>query len=305
VHQAGAGGHVAQSDARAQAGDRHPEGIAVRTTDVRSWLETLEEQSAPEPDAAFVARLEARLRTMDQVPDIEPSAPRRRRAGWVVAAAPVAALTAAAAAAMTLLPSEPKPKSLTTADPGVTAPSLLPEATPSSEPTPTTAPPAVAIAPTVAPSPAGAPTPTTVQRRPVAIGPASGPGGDSPATTAVTAPRATDTTVAKPEPTTTVPPAPPAPQSMSLQCTTGVTGGSGVVRCEWSQSTSAQFRWYRLWRESEGAPPAVVFQSDNRTAITYYDTQVQLGARYYYKVDVIDGSGNVIAQSSVVPASCC
>jgi len=85
---------------------------------------------------------------------------------------------------------------------------------------------------------------------------------------------------------------------------TGVTNGSGSVRCEWSQTTSPQFRWYRLWRQSSGSP-AVVYQSDNRATITYSDTQVQIGTRYYYKLEVVDGSGNVIARSTVVPTSCC
>jgi len=265
----------------------------------------MEGQSVPEPDAAFMARLESQLRTMDQSPVAE-TGPRRtgRRARWLVAGAPIAALTAgAAAAAMTLLPHDPKPKNVTAADPGVTVPVTVPETTPSTEPSPAGAPEAVVVPTTVAAPVTGGPTPTTLpQKRPVAVGPASGPGGDSPATTAVTTPRTTETTVGTPAPTTTVP---PAPASMTLQCVTAVSGGSPAVRCEWSQNTSSQFRWYRLWRQSADSPPAVVYQSDNRPTTVAYDTQVQSGGRYYYKVDVIDGSGNVIAQSTVVPVSCC
>jgi hypothetical protein len=81
--------------------------------------------------------------------------------------------------------------------------------------------------------------------------------------------------------------------------------GGPVVRCEWNQNTASNFRWYRLWRESAGSPPAVVFQSDNRPTVTYYDQQVQSGTHYYYKVDVVDASGNVLAYSPIVPVTCC
>jgi hypothetical protein len=49
-----------------------------------------------------------------------------------------------------------------------------------------------------------------------------------------------------------------------------------------------------------------VFQSDNRSTTSYVDKQVQAaGTRYYYKVDVVDAAGNVLAYSPVVPVTCC
>jgi hypothetical protein len=97
----------------------------------------------------------------------------------------------------------------------------------------------------------------------------------------------------------------PAPETLSLHCTAGVSGGNPTVFCGWSQSSSATFKWYRLWRESAGSPPAIVFQSDNRSTTGYYDHGVQSGTNYYYKVDITDGAGNVIGTSTVATTACC
>src|SRR5947208_1771455 len=99
----------------------------MRTSELRGWLEQLEESRAPDPSPVFVAKLEGDLQAMDQAGEADGEhrrpARRTRRARLLVAAGPVAALTAAAAAAaVTLLPSDPHPRRVTTADPGVTAP---------------------------------------------------------------------------------------------------------------------------------------------------------------------------------------
>ena len=84
-----------------------------------------------------------------------------------------------------------------------------------------------------------------------------------------------------------------------------MSGGNAVVGCHWSETTSANFRWYRLWRESQGSPPAIVYQIDNRSTTGYYDHAVQAGTNYYYKVDITDAAGNVIGQSNIVTTACC
>jgi hypothetical protein len=244
---------------------------------------------------------------MDQVLDVEDSRPPARRAHRrraLVAAGPIAALTAAAAAAaVTFLPHDPKPNQVSTADPGVTAPAPpSPDGPPGTDVAPpASTPTTITSAPWL---PAGTPSPstppTTAAARHVAPnGPATG-NNAHPATTE--APRPAPTTVVV-SPTTTVP---PATESMTLHCTTSMPSGSPAVSCSWSANTSAGFRWYRLWRQSASASPAVVFQSDNRSTTAYVDHQVQAaGTRYYYKVDVVDAAGNVLAYSPVVPVTCC
>ena len=83
----------------------------MRTSELRGWLEQLEESRAPEPSPVFVAKLEADLLAMDQAGEADGKqrrpARRTRRTRLLVAAGPVAALTAAAAAAaVTLLPGD-------------------------------------------------------------------------------------------------------------------------------------------------------------------------------------------------------
>jgi hypothetical protein len=273
----------------------------MRTSELRGLLEQLEDAAAPEPSPVFVAKLEADLRAMAEV-DADPaprhSAGRRRR--LLLAGAPVAALTAAAAAAaMTLLPAKPDPRQVKTADPGVTTPAPPLEQPPSSVPTPTTmtvAPPPW-LPPAAAPPAASPPTTAAVHARPVTAAP--GP-GEHPTPTVVP-PREPVNTTVPPVTTTTV----PAPETLSLHCMTGTTGGNPVVGCTWSPSTSPSFKWYRLWRESQGSPMTVVFQSDNKTTTKYYDQAVQAGTNYYYKVDVTDAAGNVIGTSTVAPVTCC
>ncbi len=75
--------------------------------------------------------------------------------------------------------------------------------------------------------------------------------------------------------------------------------------CGWGQSTSPSFAWYRLWREAQGSSPSIVFQSDNRSTVKYYDQAVQAGTNYYYKLDITDAAGNVVGTSNIVTISCC
>jgi fibronectin type 3 domain-containing protein len=84
-----------------------------------------------------------------------------------------------------------------------------------------------------------------------------------------------------------------------------MSGSNGVIFCGWSQSTSSAFKSYRLWREAQGSSLVVVYQSDNAGTTGYYDTAVQTGTNYYYKVDVVDAAGNVIGRSNIVALSCC
>jgi hypothetical protein len=280
----------------------------MRGAELREWLDRLETEPVPEPDPAFVARLEADLRAMDhtagaeaETDDRRPAARRSRRARLLVAAGPVAALTvAAAAAAVTLLPHDPAPKQVTAANPGVTAPAPPPAPPDTEVPRPASTPTTVGSAPWLPPTSPSPSTPPTTAKAQRAVPTGTGTGSNEhPGTTDV--PPAPTTTTAVP-PTTTPP---PATESMTLQCTTAMPSGAPVVRCEWGANTASNFRWYRLWRQSAGSSPAVVFQSDNRPTVTYYDQQVQAGTNYYYKVDVIDGSGNVLAYSPIVSVSCC
>jgi hypothetical protein len=274
----------------------------MRTSELRGWLEQLEDAAAPEPSPVFVAKLEADLRAMGQPDGVDtgeaPRSGHSRRARVLLAAAPVAALTAAAAAAaMTLLPAKPNPRQVKTADPGVTTPAPPPEQPPSSVPTPTMIAPPPWLPPTAAPPAASPPTTAAVHTAPVTVAP--GP-GEHPTPTIV-APREPVSTTVPPVTTTTV----PAPETLTLHCTAGMANGNPVVGCTWSPSTSASFKWYRLWRESQGSPMAIVFQSDSQTTTKYYDQAVQAGTNYYYKVDVTDAAGNVIGTSAVAPVTCC
>ena len=269
----------------------------MRGTELRDLLGRLEETPAPEPSALFVAKLEAELRTTDQTIATETPRPRRRRA--LVAAAPIAALAAAAAAAAaTLLPSDPHPRQVNTADPGVTAPAPSPETPSTSTPEPTPTPTTVVVAPPWLP-PVTAPAPPTTGPSHAASAPFAPRPADGPAPTIVGPGKPVTTTV--PPPTTTV----PAPEALSLHCTPGVAGGNPIVGCGWNQSTSSSFAWYRVWREVQGSSLVVVYQSDNRSTVSYYDQAVQSGTNYYYKVDITDAAGNVIGTSNVVAVSCC
>src|SRR6266480_4393057 len=142
----------------------------MRTSELRGWLEQLEESHAPEPSPVFVAKVEADLRAMDHTSAAEGKrvrpARRTRHARLLVAAGPVAALTAAAAAAaVTLLPGDPHPRRVTTADPGVTAPAPPgPSDQPSPSTTPTTATAPPWLPPAGAPPTPGAPSTTVVPR---------------------------------------------------------------------------------------------------------------------------------------------
>ena len=270
----------------------------MKGTELRELLGQLEEAPAPEPSALFVAKLEADLRAMDQTSEPEAPRVRTRRARVLVAAGPVVALTAAAAAAaVTLLPAKPHPREVKTADPGVTAPAPPSEAPPSSVPTPTTL-----VAPPWLPPSAGLPsTPTTVAvAHPRPTTPAPTPGEHS--TPTIAPPPEPVSTTAPPAPTTTVPPA----ETLSLHCGGGVTqSGQAGVSCAWSQSTSASFAWYRLYREVPGTNRVLIFSSDNRSTASYGDKDVQQGTTYSYRVEVTDSAGNVIGGSAAVTVNCC
>jgi hypothetical protein len=270
----------------------------MRSTELQGLLGRLEESPSPEPSALFVAKLEADLRAIDQTAEAEAPRPRTRRARVLIAAGPVAALTAAAAAAVILLPAKPQPHELKTADPGVTAPAPPSETPPSSVPTPTTvlAPPW--LPPAAAPPAASTPTSATVVH-PSPTTAAPGPGEH--ATRSVVPPHEPTATTVPPVTTTTV----PQLETPSLHCTGGVTGGQPVVKCTWSQSTSASFAWYRLYREVPGANRVLVFSSDNRSTSSYFDTGVQSGTTYSYRVEVTDSAGNVIGRSAAFTVPCC
>lgn len=277
----------------------------MRTTELRELLGELEDSATPEPSALFVAKLEADLRTMDQAAEAEARpqrAPRRRRARLLVAAGPVAAMTAAAAAAaVTLLPSDPHPRQVTTADPGVTVPAP-PRAfneTPTSVPTATTVAPPPWLPPAAAP-PQPLTTATTAAPRAVVPAPASGPSEQS-----------TPTKVPFHEPvTTTVPPettttTTAAPQTLSLNCHGAMVNGSPAVSCAWTQSTSPSFAWYRLYREAQGSNRVLLFSSDARTTTSTADTTAQAGTTYSYVIEATDAAGNVVGKSTPVIVSCC
>ncbi|MBV9284566.1 MAG: hypothetical protein JO176_08120 [Acidimicrobiia bacterium] len=276
----------------------------MRTTELRELLGELEDSATPEPSALFVAKLEADLRTMDQAAEAEARpqrAPRRRRARLLVAAGPVAAMTAAAAAAaVTLLPSDPHPRQVTTADPGVTVPAP-PRAfneTPTSVPTATT----VAPPPWLPPAAAPPPPSTTANAAPHADthAPASGPSEHAtPMSVPVHEPV---TTTVPPETTTTTA---PAPQTLSLNCHGAMVNGSPAVSCAWTQSTSPSFAWYRLYREAQGSNRVLLFSSDARTTTSTGDTTAQAGTTYSYVIEASDAAGNVVGKSTPVIVSCC
>ena len=252
----------------------------------------------------FVAKLEADLYALDQAGEAgarhRSSTKRARRARLLVVAAPVAAFTAAAAAAaVTLLPSDPHPRRVTTADPGVTAPARPtdePGQPPTSTPTTVTPPPWL---PSIA-APPTATTPPTVVRKTTAIPAAPVPGDHTSPRMAPPTGDPVSTTVPKATTTTM-----PAPETLTLHCGGGISTGSPAVSCGWSQSTSPSFAWYRLWREVAGSPRVLVFSSDNRSTTSYGDRTVQAGTTYSYKVEVTNSAGNVIGGSNAATVPCC
>ncbi|MBV9413127.1 MAG: hypothetical protein JO148_16160 [Acidimicrobiia bacterium] len=276
----------------------------MRTPELRELLDQLGETSAPEPSPVFVAKLEADLRTMDQVGEsARPRGARSKRARLLIAAGPVAALTAAAAAAaVTLLPSDPHPRQVTTADPGVTAPAPAPVPTDppaSSVPTPTTIAAPPWLPPTAAPTPASTPTTVGTSRtEPTTRTPAP---GEHTTPTVVPPGEPVPPTTAPPAPTTTV----PGPETLSLHCQGAMVGGSPAVSCAWSQSTSPSFAWYRLYREVPGTNRVLIFSSDMRTKTSTGDKPPQTGTTYNYQVVVTDSAGNVIGTSNVSSVACC
>ena len=278
----------------------------MRTTELRELLGELGDATTPEPSALFVAKLEADLRTMDQTAEAEPrreQAPRRRRARLLVAAGPVAALTAAAAAAaVTLLPSDPHPRQVTTADPGATAPAPPPASTtPSSVPTPTrvTAPPPW-LPPAAAPPLPSTPSTTMAPRPAAPPAPATGP-GEQPTPTSLPVHEPVTTTVPHETTTTTA----PTPQVLSLNCQGATVSGSPAVSCAWSQSSAPAFAWYRLYREAPGSNRVLVFSSNVRTTTSTGDTTAQAGTTYSYVIEATDAAGNAVGKSAPVIVSCC
>ena len=271
-------------------------------SELHDLLGRLEDSPTPEPSAAFVARLEAELRRMDQLVDadqLRSGSPRTRRARLLVAAGPVAALTAAAAAAaVTLLPGDPHPRRVTTADPGLSAPSPSPTATepPAQSPTTVVAPPwlpATAAPPVSAPpSRALRPAPTTPTTR--------APASNDHRVGSVTPPPAVTTTV--PAVTTTVA---PKPETLSLSCAGAMVSGNPAVSCAWSQSSAPAFAGYRLYREVVGTPRVLVFSTSTRAQTSAGDKTVQAGTTYSYRVEAVDAAGNVVGSSAASSVSCC
>jgi hypothetical protein len=278
----------------------------VRGPTIDDRLAELAESDVPNVDPAYVARLEAHLRTVGSTPSAEVRAPasRRRRSWRVVALAAPAAAVAAAAAALTL-PSAPRPSHVT-ADPGVTAPAP-----------PTTATEAPATTSTTAPLPAAPPpwapprgtAPATLSPQATAVGPRP-PVGAAPAP--LTVPTSTPAPAGGPgEPvhatTTTVAPTPPpaSPESLNLQCIGSVSSGAPEVLCSWSHSTATGFASYRLTRERPGTNRVTVATITDRGNGGYADRDVQAGADYSYIVEALDGSGAVVGRSGPSTVSCC
>lgn len=266
------------------------------TTPLVDRLHQLAESSAPGPDPAFVARLGAELRHMEQVPVMSERRPAARRAPWgrFLALAVPAGAIALAGAFVALRPAPSRPHQVRTAGPGVSTPapdtnqlqpgeSMLPPVTEPHSLAPTTVVPGAAHAPT---------TQVTQPTRHLVV-----PGPDqSPATTvATTTPR---------QPATTTTTAPRTTETLSLHCTGGTETGSPAVTCTWSSTTSGAFKSYRLSREKPGTNRVIVFTSDSRTAASYADHDVQPSTGYSYWIEALDASGTVIGRGTAT-VTCC
>jgi hypothetical protein len=287
----------------------------MRNAELVERLHTLAGDAGPGPDPAFVARLGSELHQLDQVPILEQRRPRVHHRGlggmpWLrmlALAVPVGAV-ALAGAFVALRPAPAHPRQVRTADnPGVSTPAPdVDQPTAGERDTPAAPTAGEQTGPAadgdrhaaIGTGAAQATTTTTVEPTRHLVVPA--PNDQSPQTTVVPRTRSPEPTTSTTAPTTTT----MAPASLSLHCAAGTDGGSLAVTCTWSATTSSAFKSYRLSREQPGTNRVVVFSTDNRTTTTYADHDVQPGASYYYLIEALDASGNVIARG-VTSLSCC
>ncbi|MBV9663365.1 MAG: hypothetical protein JOZ37_05315 [Actinobacteria bacterium] len=285
----------------------------MRHTQLVDRLHALGQDNDPGPDPAFVARLGAELHQLEQVPVLQERRPRVHHRGlggmsWlrVLAMAVPAGAVALAAAFVALRPAPDHPRHVRTADtPGVSTPAPDVDQPSAGE---RNAPAATAPGGQTAPATgdghattrgtASAPaTTTTVEPMRHLVVPA--PTDQSPQTTVAPATRPEPSTSTTALTTTTT-----APASLSLHCAAGTDGGSLAVTCTWSATTSSAFKGYRLSREQPDTNRVVIFTSDNRATTAYADHGVQTGANYYYLIEALDASGNVIARGATNFACC-
>lgn len=288
----------------------------MRHTQLVDRLRVLAQDNDPGPDPAFVARLGSELHRLDQVPVLEERKPRVHHRGlggmsWlrVLAMAVPAGAVALAGAFVALRPAPSHPRQVRTAgNPGIERPAPDVDQPAAGERNAPTAPaPAGQAAAAAATggnhdtaSAAGTTHVTTTTVEPTRHLVVPGPTDQSPQTTVAprtTSPEPTTSTTA---PTTTT----TAPASLSLQCVGGTDGGTLAVKCSWSATTSSSFKSYRLSREQPGTNRVVVFTSDNRSTTAYADHTAQSGANYYYVIEALDASGNVIARGAT-NLTCC
>jgi hypothetical protein len=98
-------------------------------------------------------------------------------------------------------------------------------------------------------------------------------------------------------------------ETLSLACTGGRVEGVGAVRCEWSASHATGFARYVLWRQDPGQSQSqrrVVFQTTDRSVLTFTDKPLEPG-NHYYGLLALDGSSNGVGSggpvSSTVPTA--
>jgi len=266
----------------------------MTSSQLANRLRALAETPAPEPDPAFVARLGDDLRMMDQVPVLSERATSPAHRPWFrVMTVAVPAMAALAAAVFVLRPAPDRPHRVTTAGPGVTAPSQIEAGNPAPVQT-SVAPPSAATHTAAVPATTVPPaqTPSSVPGRHLVV-----PGIDTTPTSTVTS-EPPHTTTSTTTPATGV-------ETLTLTCGAGTSGGSPAVSCGWSHSTSPAFASYRLSREKPGTNRMVVFTTTSPTVTGYVDHDVQTGSSYYYWIEALDSAGNVIGRSQPSNVSCC
>jgi len=286
----------------------------MRNAELVDRLHTLAGDEGPGPDPAFMARLGSELRQLDQVPVLEQRRPRVHHRGlggmsWlrVLALAVPAGAVALAGAFVALHPAPAHPRQVRTADnPGVSTPAPdVDQPAAGERNTPTAPTPGDQTAPVAsggrrATTGTGAAPATTTTVEPTRHLVVPAPADPSPQTTVAPRTHSPEPTTSTTAPTTTT----TAPASLSLHCAGGTDGGSLAVTCTWSATTTSAFKGYRLSREQPGTSRVVVFTTDNRTTTTYADHDVQTGAGYYYLIEALDASGNVIARGAT-SMTCC
>jgi hypothetical protein len=259
--------------------------------ELRARLEALD--AAPAPRPAFVARLEARLQSIDPrlaVPEPPPMRRHRALPGMVALGAAVTAI----ALLFALLPCGGDDRRLDStgtppaAEPGDTAPPTTgapPETTTTTLPGPTV------------PGPTSATSLPDRTGTPGAVVPSLPPG---PGTTRPSPP----TTQARTDRSTTTTTRPAEPEALTLTCVAGQPEGQPGIQCDWSQSTAPAFASYRLWRASGTAPKQQLTSIPVRT-ITRYIDRPPAGEVEHYQVEALDSQGRVVGRSPIVEAICC